>query len=1222
MNKKFPKIPFLSIRKGKNINRAFSLIFTAFLTLAIGTLIVSYPTARVAGEQVFNTFQSVQISKQNIWQKTDRSSLSALADGIPAEFQALRLNKKALSSILQSAPHESRLPLGKSDVVLPLPLPDGLFADFRIQEAPVLEPAMAERFPEIKSYRAVGIDDPTMTARFDLTPQGFHAVIIVNGEAINILPADTNNPDLYASFNSLDSEQIEKACTAVEEHLKREGADFLTAPQIAVGDTLRTYKIAIATTWEYANALGGGTNSGTVASINTWLNGINAIYERELSVRLILVNNTNILYTTERGFTAATDPFTDTNQNTMLNEVRTVLRDQVGAANYNLGHVLALNAGGGVAYMGVICNDGNNGADTFGPLKGGGVSPMNAPVGNSGSIKLFAHELGHQFGAGHTFNGTTGSCSGGNRSASTAYEPGSGSTIMSYASICGTDNITNSVSDLRFHAGSFSQITNHIINQNGSSCATTSATGNNAPTVTVTTSYNIPKNTPFALTATGGDPNTGDANNLTYVWEQYDAGGTFSNPPYNDSADAANTTRPIFRAFAPTTNSTRTFPSLNYILNNANDPPDILGGFQTAEELPRIGRTLNFRVTARDNLGGVNDASTVLNVDGNSGPFNVTAPNSTVAWTGNSSQTVTWNVANTANAPVNAANVKISLSADGGNTFPITLAASVPNDGAQSVTIPNGINTTTARIKVEAVGNVFFDISDTNFSIAPGDSCPIISDFSPKVATVGGAVIITGTNFTDVTAVKFSNNVNATFIVNSNTQITATVPNGAVGGPITLTKPGCGDAQTSNFTVCPGAAATIQVDDGTVESATKAGVTGQPSYYVNRLTPTSYPATLSQVSIEFPSFAGLTAGTPVTILAGANPSGAASIDNISLQTVAASVTNLDTFVSYNVSPITINSGDFVVGFSIVNQDGVFAAGVDTDTKQNRSYQSGSGTSFSNLADGNLLIRAQAFTGTCTDGACSYSITPTNQEISGNGGTGLITVTASSANCPWTAVRNNTWISLTSSANNTGSGTLGFSVAPNSTGSSRTGSITLAGKTFTVTQGTASLLSISGAVTYAHPSANQTARSVTGVTLTATGTPQVQSAPTDGSGNYQLTGFGAGTYTVTPTKTTHINGITAFDATLVLRCVAAGGNCTLTANQKKAGDSDNDGGITAFDATQILRFVAANGSNANTGNAGKWKFDPENRPYSNLTNNSTGQNYTAFLIGEVDGDWAP
>ncbi len=268
---------------------------------------------------------------------------------------------------------------------------------------------------------------------------------------------------------------------------------------------------------------------------------------------------------------------------------------------------------------------------------------------------------------------------------------------------------------------SYAAINSYI---NTTSCAISAPTGNSAPIVSGGGNRNIPKNTPFTLTASGSD-SIGDV--LTYTWEQIDAGGASypqngTSTSYNDAGDPSTTTRPIFRPFAASTSASRTFPSLTYILNNANDPPDTINGVQTAEELPRIGRTLNFRVTARDNRvgsGGVNEDTVVLTVDNNSGPFLVTSPNTNVSLTGGTTQTIMWSVNNTNVAPVNAVNVKISLSTDGGNTFPTVLAASTTNDGNESVVLPN-ITTTSARIKVEAVGNIFFDISNSNFSITAG----------------------------------------------------------------------------------------------------------------------------------------------------------------------------------------------------------------------------------------------------------------------------------------------------------------------------------------------------------------------------------------------------------------------------------------------------------------------------------------------------------------------
>jgi hypothetical protein len=153
-----------------------------------------------------------------------------------------------------------------------------------------------------------------------------------------------------------------------------------------------------------------------------------------------------------------------------------------------------------------------------------------------------------------------------------------------------------------------------------------------------------------------------------------------------------------------------------------------------------------------------------------------------------------------------------------------------------------------------------------------------------------------------------------------------------------------------------------------------------------------------------------------------------------------------------------------------------------------------------------------------------------------------------------------------------------------------------------------------------------AKLVPGVLMSATGATSV-SDNSDLAGGYLLNNLNSnGVYTVTPTKTGNINGITPFDATLVLRCVAAGASCTLTANQKLAAnangsvDVSNNPTITPFDATLILRFVAANAQTSNTGQVGNWTFSPASRLHTPLLGSLLNQNFTTILIGEVNGSW--
>ena len=938
----------------KSLVRSHRRLFFALLLCCIGVLAFGLNRLNWRVVAAPPDSQADQTSPDGIWQSVGERQ----GKGLQRPARTYRLNKDSLENLLNRAPLEGALPLNQSPVIFTLPLPDGSFSRFRIEESPVFDQALAARFPEIKSYRGQGVDNTLATVRFDLSPLGFHALVMKPEEAIEITPATQTDLTLYQSNVT----QVgDFTCEAIKwQDPARDNLDRTAAILTANGALRRNYRIAIATTGEYFQ-LYGGDNTNVLASINAWLNAVNAIYEKELAVHLNLVNNTTILYSN-----GATDPFTNGTPNTMLNQVRPILRDQVGAANYDLGHVLGTNSGG-VAYLGVICNDNDNAGDGLGPLKGGGASGMSGTAGTGGSVGLLAHEIGHQFGSDHTFNGTTGSCAGTNRAPTIAYEVGSGSTIMAYGGICGSDNITNS-RDLRFHAGSTIKILAHL-NGAGGACAATVATGNTPPTVTSGGNFTIPKQTPFNLTATGNDADPADVPNLTFAWEQLDAGGVnFANPPYGDQVgDPANTTRPLFRAYSPTTSPVRTFPSLTYILNNANVPPLDLNGLKTGEALPSIGRTLNFRVTVRDNRadnGGINDADMVLTVNGATGPFDIIGPNGGENIVGGAATNVTWNVAGTSGAPINTANVKISLSLDGGLTFPTVLAASTPNDGAEILALPNGLLSTAARLKIEAIGNIFFDISNANFSLTPGDGCPAVSNINPLVTNTGGQVVLTGVNFTGVTAVNYTNaNVtcpSANCTVNSSTQITLTTPAGAVSGPLTLVRAGCANLITALLTVCPNPPATLQYDDGNPASASGLGTAG---FFVLRATPGAYPATLSHVALQFDEFQMIPTGTAITIVTAANAGGSTNINGLNFQTTNATVGTLGQFVNYPVAPLTINAGDFVVGFSIANIG--FPGLRDTAATANRSYTSSNGSSFTANTNGDFFIRAVVFTGDCS-----------------------------------------------------------------------------------------------------------------------------------------------------------------------------------------------------------------------------------------------------------------
>jgi hypothetical protein len=690
------------------------------------------------------------------------------------------LNTTTLQAVLTAAPLEGH----GAAVELALPLPDGTTGRFAIVEAPVMEAGLAAQFPTIKTYAGVGLDDPTATVRLDLTPRGFHAqVLSATSGTMYIDPVTRTDTQHYLSFFRRDMNRaavgevapcgFRPTASQVAATAQRQANGVAILAQRATGATLRTYRLAVAATAEYT-IFQGGTVARAQAAIVTSVNRVVGVYEKELAVRMVLVaNNSSLVYTNIN-----TDPYTDDDENALLDENQTNIDAVIGRANYDIGHVFS-TGGGGLAGLGVVC-------DATAKAQGETGSP--SPVGDAFDIDYVAHEMGHQFGADHTFNGTGSSCGGGNRNANTAYEPGSGSTIMAYAGICGTANDLQNNSDAYFHVGSYIEIQAYLAT---TSCGTTSVTGNTSPVVSGPASgKTLPISTPFKLTATGADA---DNDALTYCWEQFNT-GTAGSPTANQ---AANGTIPLFRSFTPVASPTRYFPRLSNIIANTTT---------IGERLPTVTRTLKFKVTARDQhvgtvgtIGGVDYSADVnLSVTSTAGPFIVTSPNTALTWTTSSTQTITWNVANTTAAPVSCALVNIRLSTDGGLTYPTVLLANTANDGSEVVTLP-ATTSTTARIMIEAADNYFFDISNANFSIV-APVVPVITTLNPTSGPVGNVITITGTGFLGTTAVSFNGTAATTFTVVSNTSITVTIPVGATTGNVTVTNP-AGTSNGVNFTV-------------------------------------------------------------------------------------------------------------------------------------------------------------------------------------------------------------------------------------------------------------------------------------------------------------------------------------------------------------------------------------------------------------------------------------
>ncbi len=631
-------------------------------------------------------------SPDGVWQWADAPAEAVLRGEPwvrPDFYRGVTFDAQAFADLMAAAPMEFTIEARERPVRIDLPMPDGTFQEFDVWESPVMEPGLAAQLPGVKTWAGQGVDDPTATVRMDLTPQGFHSQVLSVEGSFYIDPFTRGDTTYLAVYDSRDHVPVGRAdWRCLTDGVPAAIGRARPADLNRSGTFLQNYRLCVAATGEYT-AFHGGTVALAQAAIVTVVNRVTGVFEREVAVRFTLIaNNTSVVY-----INAATDPYSDGVPFDMTGQNQANLTTLIGTANYDVGHVFGGLNGGGYAFFGA-CDA---------SFKARGATSVSSPSGSDFHTYLICHELGHQFGTLHAFNGLNGGC-GPNHTPADAYEPGSGNTIMSYAGICGIDNL-QSAWDGYYNHESFNDMLAYSTGAGG--CPTNVTNGNTVPTVNAGGDFTIPRQTPFILTGSGSDIN-GDL--VSYCWEQRDLG------PQQGAvggviADLGS--GPIIRSFSPVLSPARIIPRLSNLLNNT---------FVIGEALPNTNRTLNFRLTARDNRaggGGVNTDDMTVTCTTAAGPFRVTFPNG--GGTHQGTVTVTWNVASTNLAPVSCANVKIELSLDGGNTWPTTLLASTPNDGSQSVTIP-GFGSSTARLRVMGVGNIFFDISDSNFTLAPPPS--------------------------------------------------------------------------------------------------------------------------------------------------------------------------------------------------------------------------------------------------------------------------------------------------------------------------------------------------------------------------------------------------------------------------------------------------------------------------------------------------------------------
>ena len=655
-------------------------------------------------------------NKNTIWNPTPKKSDMVTLDSrmqLP-ENKLFELNLVSLKLSLNNAP--SRTSNSKSNTLISIPNADGVIENFSVYENSNMDPALAAKYPEIKSYIGIGIENPTASAYFSVSPLGFKSMVIyADRSAVFIEPLSKDlttytvyrKSDKVASLNKFECSVIDKVAPQIDGSTLRPNADDAL---------LRTFRLAMSCTGEYAVYFG-GTKALALAAINNSITRCNGVFEKDFGARLIIIANTDLVIYTN----ASTDPYSAAASMSQWNaQLQSTLTSVIGDANYDIGHLFGATGGGGNAgCIGCICSSG----------KGSGItSPADGiPMGDNFDIDYVAHEIGHQMGANHTFTQS-------NEGTGVQMEPGSGSTIMGYAGITSLD--VQPHSDAYFHAISIQQVTNNI---KAKTCSVNIATGNAIPTVGAGLDYTVPKSTPFMLTASATDAN-GDA--LTYNWEEMDNQTTAAVP------SATKTTGVNFRSYNSTTSPTRYFPRMASVLTGATTTA---GTELTVEALSSVARTLNFRVTVRDNRAGGpanNSDDMIVTVNATAGPFSVSSPNTAVSYVGGSSQTVTWAVAGTTANGVNCANVDILISTNAGATWS-TLLAATPNDGTEAVTIPNTAGTTN-RIMVKGTNHIFFDVSNTNFTITAG-STDTIAPTAPTLSASGTTETTTNLSWSGAT---------------------------------------------------------------------------------------------------------------------------------------------------------------------------------------------------------------------------------------------------------------------------------------------------------------------------------------------------------------------------------------------------------------------------------------------------------------------------------------
>ena len=877
------------------------------------------------------TVTSFVFAQDGLWSKTSASNKTPLDSRMQLpEKNLFELNVESMTSELSKSP--SRFGKDNSSKILSLPNSNGKLERFKIYENSVMDPALQAKYPNIRSYIGIGVDNPTATAYFSMSPLGFKSMVLYADKPAEFIEPYSNDLKTYSVYKKADkiAGLSNFECKVIESSYPKINDQSTLRPN-ADDSTLRTFRLAMSCTGEYTVYFG-GTKAQALAAINASMTRVNGVFEKDFAVRMVLIaNNDAVIYTS-----ASTDPYSaaSTGAGGAWNgELQSTLTSVIGEANYDVGHLFGASGGGGNAgCIGCVCVNNQKGSGYTSP--GDGI-----PQGDNFDIDYVAHELGHQFGANHTFSHS-------NEGTGANMEPGSGSTIMGYAGITSQD--VQPHSDAYFHAFSIQQVTNNIKSK---TCQTNTATGNSVPTASAGLDYTIPKSTPFMLTGSGTDAN-GDA--LTYIWEQFD-NATSSQTGASSAASATKTSGPTFKSYNPTTTPSRYFPQMSSVLAGATTTQ---GTEIAVEALPSVARTMNFRFTVRDNRAGGsanNSDDMIVTVNGTAGPFAITSQATATTYAGGTSQAVTWNVAGTTANGVNCANVDILWSTNSGATW-TTLLSGTANDGTENVTIPNAA-TSIGRIMVKGSNHIFFDVNNANITVTAGTS-DTTAPTAPTSLTASGTTQTT----TNLSWTASTDNVGVTgydIYLNGALLSSSTTTSFAVTGLTASTtysftvkaKDAAGNVSAASNAVSVTTLA--PVSDTTAPSApTNLAASGTTSTTTNLSWTAStdnvgvtgydvYQGTTLKGSSTTTSFAvtGLTASTTYSFTVKAKD----AAGNVSTASNAVSVTTLTTSVTYCASQGNSTAdekiGKVVIGS--INNTSTGTAGYEDFTAQSTSAAQGS-----------------------------------------------------------------------------------------------------------------------------------------------------------------------------------------------------------------------------------------------------------------------------------------